>query len=89
MDKHLLQDWTDLHTTLEVEELFQITADHITKVAQELAMEVIEATSEDAHAQNLTELKSLGQDARLEVAEFTKWWRKPTPQSHRISWLQL
>lgn len=71
-DKHVLQDWTGFYATPEVKELFQATADHITKVAQELAMEVMEATSEDALAQNRTELKSLGQGARLEVAEFTK-----------------
>lgn len=53
-------------------ELYRVTAEHIGKVAQELAAEIVEAASEDALSQNRTELATLGQGARLEVAEFTK-----------------
>ncbi|RIX44128.1 MAG: ATP-binding protein [Rhodocyclales bacterium GT-UBC] len=66
------QDWTGFRTTDAVRDLYRATADHIGKVAQELAAEVVEAASEDALTQNRNELATLGQGARLEVAEFTK-----------------
>ncbi|MNJ24194.1 hypothetical protein D3C77_186030 [compost metagenome] len=66
------QDWTAFRATDAVRDLYRATAEHIRKVAQELAVEVIEATSEDALMQNRSELAALGQGARLEVAEFTK-----------------
>lgn len=66
------QDWTAFRTTEAVRELFRGTAEHIGKVAQELATEIVEAASEDALTQNRNELATLGQGARLEVAEFTK-----------------
>jgi len=66
------QDWTAFRTTEAVRELFRVTAEHIGKVAQELASEIVEAASEDALTQNRNELATLGQGARLEVAEFTK-----------------
>lgn len=66
------QDWTAFRMTDEVQKLYAATAEHIGKVAQELAAEVVEAASEDALTQNRSELATLGQGARLEVAEFTK-----------------
>lgn len=66
------EDWTAFRSTDAVRELYRATADHIGKVAQELSAYIVEASSEDALAQNRTELASLGQGARLEVAEFTK-----------------
>ncbi len=66
------QDWTALRSTDAVRELYRATAQHIGTVAQALAAEIVEATSEDALTQNRTELATLGQGARLEVAEFTK-----------------
>ncbi len=71
-ESHVLSDWTGFHSTPEVDELFKATADHIGQVARDLANEVMEATSEDALLQNRSDLRSLGQGARLEVAEFTK-----------------
>lgn len=65
-------DWTAFRTTDTVRDLYRATAEHISKVAQDLATEIVEAASEDALVQNRTELASLGQGARLEVAEFTK-----------------
>jgi len=65
-------DWTTFRNTDAVQELYKAAAAHITKVAQDLAAEVVEAASEDALTQNRTELATLGQGARLEVAEFTK-----------------
>lgn len=65
-------DWTGFRTTDAVRDLYRATADHIGKVAQDLAAEVVEAASEDALTQNRNELATLGQGARLEVAEFTK-----------------
>lgn len=65
-------DWTAFRTTDAVRNLYRATAEHIGKVAQDLAAEVVEAASEDALTQNRTELATLGQGARLEVAEFTK-----------------
>lgn len=66
------QDWTAFRSTDAVRELYRATAEHIGKVAQGLAEEIVDATSEDALTQNRTELAGLGQGARLEVAEFTK-----------------
>ncbi len=66
------EDWTAFRATDAVRDLYQATAEHIGKVAQDLATEIVEAASEDALVQNRTELASLGQGARLEVAEFTK-----------------
>lgn len=66
------QDWTGFRATDAVRDLYRATAEHIGKVAQELAAEVVEAASEDALTQNRNELATLGQGARLEVAEFTK-----------------
>lgn len=66
------QDWTAFRSTEAVRTLYRLTADHIAKVAQDLAIEIVEATSEDALTQNRSELATLGQGARIEVAEFTK-----------------
>lgn len=66
------KDWTAFLATDAVRELQAATAEHIGKVAQALAAEVVEAASEDALTQNRSELETLGQGARLEVAEFTK-----------------
>ncbi|WP_429582058.1 ATP-binding protein [Pseudomonas frederiksbergensis] len=71
-EDHVLADWTGFRATPAVKELYQATADHISQVADELAAEVVESTSEDALVQNRSELKSLGQGAQLEVTEFTK-----------------
>lgn len=68
----VLEDWTEFRATDAVRDLYRATAEHIGKVAQDLATEIVEAASEDALVQNRTELASLGQGARLEVAEFTK-----------------
>lgn len=68
----ITEDWTAFRATDAVRDLYRATAEHIGKVAQDLAAEVVEAASEDALVQNRTELASLGQGARLEVAEFTK-----------------
>lgn len=65
-------DWTGFRTTDAVRNLYRATAEHIGKVAQDLAAEVVEAASEDALTQNRSDLAMLGQGARLEVAEFTK-----------------
>lgn len=65
-------DWTDFRTTEAISDLYRATADHISKVALDLASEIVEAASEDALTQNRTDLAMLGQGARLEVAEFTK-----------------
>ena len=69
---HVIQDWTGFQSTPAVQELFKAAADCINQVADELANEVVEATSEDALVQNRSELKTLGQGAQLEVTEFTK-----------------
>jgi hypothetical protein len=66
------QDWTAFRSTDAVRDLYQATAEHISKVAQYLAAEVVEAASEDALKQNRSELATLGQGAQIEVAEFTK-----------------
>ena len=66
------EDWTAFHATDAVRDLYRAAAEHIGNVAQDLAAEIVEAASEDALVQNRTELASLGQGARLEVAEFTK-----------------
>ncbi|AVT11449.1 ATP-binding protein [Paracidovorax avenae] len=66
------QDWTAFRSTDAIRDLYRATAEHIGKVAQDLAAEVVEAASEDALTQNRSELATLGQGARLEVAEFTK-----------------
>ncbi|KZC53891.1 histidine kinase, partial [Yersinia pestis] len=65
------QDWTAFCPTDSVNELYQATAEHIRDVAQRLAVEFTEITSEDALMQNRSELATLGQGARLGVAEFT------------------
>jgi hypothetical protein len=69
---HVFQDWTGFQSTPAVEELFKAAAECINHVANELANEVVEATSEDALVQNRSELKTLGQGAQMEVTEFTK-----------------
>ena len=65
-------DWTAFKMTESVIDLFQKTAEHVGKVAQELAAEVVEESSADALSQNRTELASLGRGAQLEVVTFTK-----------------
>jgi Histidine kinase-, DNA gyrase B-, and HSP90-like ATPase len=70
-DADVEQDWTAFRPTDSVRELYRSTAEHIGKVAHELALEIVEAASEDALTQNRSELAALGQGARIEVAEFT------------------
>src|SRR5690606_38556756 len=55
-DADVEQDWTAFRSTDAVRELYRATAEHIRKVAQTLAAEIVEATSEDALTQNRTEL---------------------------------
>ncbi len=71
-ESHVEQDWSAFRATDEVRDLYRATAGHISKVAQDLAADTVEAASEDALVQNRTELASLGQGAQLDVAEFTK-----------------
>jgi hypothetical protein len=71
-EKDVQADWTGFLARDSVQELYKATADHITKVAKNLAAEIVDAASEDALASNRGELASLGQGARIEVAEFTK-----------------
>jgi hypothetical protein len=66
------KDWTGFKAGDAVRQLHQRTADHIGKVAQDLAAEVVEESSVDALTQYRRELASLGKGARIEVAEFTK-----------------
>lgn len=65
-------DWTGFRGSEIVKALYRATAEHIDKVAQELASQIVEESSTDALAQNRNELATLGQGARIEVAEFTK-----------------
>lgn len=66
------QDWTAFKSSPAVKELFEATAKHVEKIAKQLANEVADSSSEDALTRNRIELATLGQGARLEVAEFTK-----------------
>lgn len=78
-EDHVLADWTGFQSTQAIDELFKTAAECIGQVADELAAEVVEATSADALVQNRSELKSLGQGAQLEVTEFTKAVAKAHP----------
>lgn len=71
-DDQIERDWTGFLRTEPVGELYKATAEHIARIAQELAVEVVEESTTDALTQNRAELTSLGRGARLEVAEFTK-----------------
>lgn len=71
-EDEVMDDWTGFRSTDMVRDLHRVTAEHIGKVAQDLAAEIVEEASADALTQNRTELASLGQGARIEVAEFTK-----------------
>jgi hypothetical protein len=66
------KDWTSFKASDAVRQLHQRTAEHIGKVAQDLAAEVVEESSIDALTQNRYELASLGKGARIEVADFAK-----------------
>ncbi len=66
------QDWTGFKSTERVCELFQRVVDRIREVAQTLASETVEESSEDALSENRSELAVLGKGAQREVAEFTK-----------------
>lgn len=66
------QDWTAFRPTDAVRALYIATARHIDNIVKKLAGEIVEAASVDALSQNRVELATLGQGARLEVAEFTK-----------------
>ncbi|MFO3797960.1 MAG: ATP-binding protein, partial [Anaerolineales bacterium] len=71
-EKDIEEDWTGFRSSDVVRELYRAAAEHIGKVSRELAEEIVEAASEDALTQNRGELATLGQGARIEVAEFTK-----------------
>lgn len=66
------QDWTGFLATDAIRELNQRTADHVEKVAQDLATEIVEESSIDALSVNRADLAVLGKGARLDVAEFAK-----------------
>ena len=66
------RDWTAFQRTESVSELFKAAAEHIERVAQDLAVEVVEESTVDALSQNRAALTTLGRGARTEVAEFTK-----------------
>lgn len=66
------QDWTSFKSTPQVRELFQKTAERIREVAQVIAAETVEESSEDALSEHRDELAVLGRGAQREVSEFTK-----------------
>ena len=78
-ENEVLEDWTAFRPSDVIRDLHQAVAEHIGKVARELAAETVEATSEDALAKNRAELTALGQGARLEVAEFAKFVAQEQP----------
>lgn len=63
-------DWTAFRGTDAVAELYRRTAKQISVVALELAAEIVDESSTDALMQNRSELATLGNGARVEVAEF-------------------
>ena len=65
-------DWTGFKNTGRVRELFQKVAERIHEVAQSLAEETVEESSEDALSEHRSELAVLGRGAQREVAEFKK-----------------
>jgi hypothetical protein len=65
-------EWTGFKNSESVRALLEKTAEHVARVARELAAEVVEESSTDALMQNRTGLASLGRGARQDVAEFTK-----------------
>ncbi|MGO0119377.1 ATP-binding protein [Citrobacter freundii] len=71
-EEEVKSDWTGFRTSNIINALYKATAEHISKISEELAEEVVEEATADALTQNRNELASLGQGARLEVAEFTK-----------------
>ena len=71
-EEEVEKDWGGFRKTEIVGKLYKATAEQIGIVAQELASQIVEESSSDALTQNRRELATLGQGARLEVAEFTK-----------------
>jgi len=66
------QDWTAFRPSDTVTELHRKTAEKIKEIAQDLAADFVDESSTDALIQNRSELATLGNGARLEVAEFTR-----------------
>ena len=71
-DDQVERDWTGFQRTEPVGELFKATAEHVERIAQNLAEEVVEESTVDALSQNRAALTCLGRGAQIEVAEFTK-----------------
>jgi hypothetical protein len=71
-DDQVERDWTGFQRSEPVGELFKATAEHVERIAQDLAEEVVEESTVDALSQNRAALTSLGRGAQIEVAEFTK-----------------
>ena len=71
-ENNVEQDWAGFQATEAVRELYLRTASHIEKMAHELAAEFVEESSVDALSSHRIELATLGQGARLDVAEFAK-----------------
>ena len=71
-DRYVENDWTAFQRAEPVSEMFKATAEHIERVAQDLAVEVVEESTVDALSQNRADLTTLGRGARAEVAEFAK-----------------
>ncbi len=71
-EQEVEQDWTAFKSAPAADELFSAVLNHVTRVAVNLASEVVLEASGDALSQNRAGLESLGQGARAEVVEFTK-----------------
>ena len=71
-DDQVERDWTGFQRSEPVGELFKATAEHVERIAQDLAEEVVEESTVDALSQNRAALTSLGRGAQIGVAEFTK-----------------
>ncbi|HBX0750226.1 ATP-binding protein [Enterobacter hormaechei] len=78
-ENEVKSDWTGFRPSEVINNLYKVTAEHISKISDELAEEVVDEATADALTQNRNELASLGQGARLEVAEFTKTIAKSHP----------
>lgn len=71
-EPHVAQDWTTFKSNEATRELFERTAEEVTRVAESLAAEVVEESSADALSQSRSALEALGRGAQREVAAFTR-----------------
>ena len=75
----MLPDWTGFKKTPAVDALFDVVTDYVQEVFRKLSADRIQETTETVLRENISEIRSLGSSAKMELQEFVDSVTKSQP----------